>query len=105
MMVLAEGELSRCRGGALYGRGEIRNNRQGKELAAKQAINTSEARDVLLKDMRSKDVEGGGRRGRGRRWEEAGVYGASAGMWSAHLQKHRAVQLLWKPWKLSNKHR
>lgn len=64
-MVLAEGESSRCRGGALYGRGEIRNNRRGKQLAAKQAINTSEARDVLLKDMRSKDVDGGGRREEG----------------------------------------
>lgn len=75
MMVLAEGELSRCRGGALYGRGEIRNNRRGKELVAKQAINTSEARDVLLKDMRSKDVEGGGRREKGAGQKVGGGWG------------------------------
>ena len=48
------------RSGAVYGRTEIRNNRGGKQLVAKQVVKTSEARDVLLKDSRSKEARGGG---------------------------------------------
>lgn len=43
--------------GALYGRSEIRNNRGSKRLAAKQVVKTSAARDVLLKDSRSKPTD------------------------------------------------
>lgn len=50
----------RCLGrrGAVYSRTEFRNNRGGKALAAKQAVKMSEARDVLLKVSRSRNVRG-----------------------------------------------
>lgn len=47
--------------GAVYDCTEIKNNCGGKQLAATQVVKTSEARDVLLKDSRSK----GGERGEG----------------------------------------
>lgn len=68
-------------GAAVYGRTEIRNNRAGKQLAAKQVVKTSEARNVPLKDSRSQTARRG-RRSRG----EAGVYRASVGRWCADLQ-------------------
>lgn len=69
---MAEGVWARA--SALYGRTEIRNNRGGKQLAAKQVVKTSEARDVWLKDSRSKEERGrGGRvRRRGGRLEFIG---------------------------------
>lgn len=50
---------------AVYGRTEIRNNRGGKQIAATQVVKTSEARDVLLKDSRSKAVRGDRKREEG----------------------------------------
>lgn len=54
---------------------------------AKQVVKTSEARDVLLKDSRSKEARGGGG------GESCRVYRASVGVWSADLQmlKRRAL--------------
>lgn len=73
MMVQAEGRLGRSR--AVYGRTEIRNNRGGKQLAAKQVVKTSEARDVLLKDSRSKEARRGRREGGGKRGKRLGFIG------------------------------
>lgn len=57
---------------------------------AKQVVKTSEARDVLFKDSRSKEARGGGGRKGG---ESCRVYRASVGVWSADLQmlKRRAL--------------
>lgn len=68
---------------AVYSRTEIRNNRGGKQTTATQVVKTSEARDVLLKDSRSKAVRGDGK---GRWGEDARVYRASVGVWFADLQ-------------------
>lgn len=56
---------------AVYGHAEIRNNHEGKQLAATQVIKTSEAGHVL-KDSRSK--------------EGVWVYRASVGVWFKDLQ-------------------
>lgn len=85
MMVLAEGGGVLVESGAVYGRTEIRNNRGGKQLAAKQVVKTSEARGRPAQGLAVKGGERGGREG-GRGGEEAGVYRASVGVWSADLQ-------------------
>lgn len=70
------------RSGAVYGRTEIRNNRGGKQLAAKQVVKTSEARDVLLKDSRSKEA-------RKRREERGGRLGFIGHLLACGLQIYR----------------
>lgn len=47
---------------AVYSHTELRNNRGGKQIEAIQVVKTSDARDVLLKDSRSKAVRGDRRR-------------------------------------------